>query len=98
MSFTPEIGLGYTILRRAALSPERKALTFEGKTSTFGEFGQRIRKLAALLRAGGVCRGDRVGYIGLNHPAFLEALYACSSWVRYLCRLTSGLPAPRCVI
>ena len=78
MSFTPEIGLGYTILRRAALSPERKALTFEGKTSTFGEFGQRIRKLAALLRAGGVCRGDRVGYIGLNHPAFLEALYACS--------------------
>ena len=78
MSNTPEIGLGYTILRRAELSPERKALTFEGKTSTFGEFGQRIRKLAALLRAGGVCRGDRVGYIGLNHPVFLEALYACS--------------------
>ncbi len=78
MSFTPEIGLGYTILRRAALSPERKALTFEGKTSTFREFGQRILKLAALLRAGGVCRGDRVGYIGLNHPAFLETLYACS--------------------
>ena len=78
MSNTPEIGLGYTILRRAELSPERRALTFEGKTSTFEEFGQRIRKLAAVLRAGGVCRGDRVGYIGLNHPVFLEALYACS--------------------
>ena len=78
MSNTPEIGLGYTILRRAELTPERKALTFEGETWTFEEFGQRICRLATLLRAGGVCRGDRVGYIGLNHPLLLEALYACS--------------------
>ncbi len=77
MSNTPNIGLGYTILRRAELTPERKALTFEGQTWTFAEFGQRVRRLAKLLRDGGVCRGDRVGYIGLNHPVFLETLYAC---------------------
>ena len=71
------IGMAQTILKRAELSPEAKALTFEGKSQTFAEFGERIRSMAGVLRDGGVCQGDRVGYIGLNHPGFLETLYAC---------------------
>ena len=98
MSNTPEIGLGYTILRRAELSPERKALTFEGKTSTFEEFGQRIRKLAAVLRAGGVCRGDRVGYIGSIILCFWKRSTPVVVWERFSCRSTSASPAPRCAI
>ena len=74
---TADIGLGQTILRRAAISPEKPALTFEGVTQSFAELGDRVRRMAALLRAGGVSAGDRVGYIGLNHPVFLEMLYAC---------------------
>jgi len=31
----------------------------------------------AALRAAGVARGDRVGWIGLNHPAMLACLAAC---------------------
>jgi len=72
-----EIGLGHTILRRASLTPNARALTFEGQTWTCAELGDRVRRLATILRDGGVSRGDRIGYIGLNHPAFLELLYAC---------------------
>ena len=72
-----DIGLGQTLLRRATISPDKPALTFEGKTQSFADLGDRVRRLAAVLRAGGVSTGDRVGYIGLNHPVFLEMLYAC---------------------
>ena len=75
---TPDIGLGNLIYRRTQLSGSRPALTFEDKTLTYAEFGERVFKLASVLREGGVCRGDRVGYIGLNHPAFLETMYAAN--------------------
>jgi fatty-acyl-CoA synthase len=71
------IGLGHTILRRALLTPDARALTFEGQTLTCAELGDRVKRLTTVLRDGGVSKGDRVGYIGLNHPTFLELLYAC---------------------
>src|SRR5699024_7342209 len=37
---------------------------------------ERVDRLAAELAAGGVTDGDRVGYLGVNHPTFLEALFA----------------------
>ena len=74
---TADIGLGQTILRRATISPNEPALTFEGSTLTFAQLGDRVRRMAAVLREGGISAGDRVGYIGLNHPVFLEMLYAC---------------------
>ena len=76
-SQSADIGLGRAFLRRAAISPNQPALTFEGNTQTFAELGDRIRRMASVLRAGGISAGDRVGYIGLNHPVFLEMLYAC---------------------
>ncbi len=71
------IGLGQTILRRALLTPDARALTFEGQTLTCAELGDRVRRLTTILRDSGVVKGDRIGYIGLNHPTFLELLYAC---------------------
>ncbi|MGH1373958.1 MAG: acyl-CoA synthetase [Cellvibrionaceae bacterium] len=76
---TPDVSLGNLLIRRAQLTPKRRALTFENKTLTFDQLSDRVRRLAADLRANGVCRGDRVGYIGFNHPIFLEALFAASS-------------------
>lgn len=72
----PDIGLGATLSRRAQITPRRRAVTFEDQTWTYADFGDRIHRLAAALRAGGVGRGDRVGFVGLNHPVFLETLYA----------------------
>ena len=75
---TPDIGLGTLISRRAQLTPRRRAITFEEQTLTYAEFAARIHRLAAALRSGGVCRGDRIAFLGFNHPVFLETLYAAS--------------------
>lgn len=70
--------LGSWIARRAAASPRLPAITFGEVTWTYSDFAGRIDRLAAELAAGGVERGDRVGYIGLNHPDFLVTLFAAA--------------------
>jgi len=76
---TPDIGLGSMILRRASLIPDMPALSFEGTTLSYAEFAAAIRLLAAALRKTGVNRGDRVGFLGNNHPVFLQTLYAAAA-------------------
>jgi fatty-acyl-CoA synthase len=73
---TPDISLGAWLARRAERSAGSRALTFEGRTLTFGQVAERVDRLAAALRHGGVCSGDRVAFLGLNQPAFLETLFA----------------------
>lgn len=77
----PEIepSLAGTMLRRVELSPARIALIFEEQEITYQEFGDRVRRLSSLLRSGGICVGDRVGYLGLNHPALLETMFAAQA-------------------
>ena len=74
----PDITVGAWFAARAARSPKRRALTFEGASWTFAELADRIDRLAAVLRAGGVKHGDRVSFIGFNQPAALETWFACS--------------------
>jgi fatty-acyl-CoA synthase len=74
----PDISLGSWFGRRATRSRHRRALTFEGTTLTYGQMLDRIDRLATALRSGGVCRGDRVAFLGLNQPAFFEVLLAAS--------------------
>ncbi|MEE9416279.1 MAG: AMP-binding protein, partial [Acidimicrobiales bacterium] len=73
-----DVGLGTMIGTRTKLTPNRAALTFEGSTWTYAEFLERIDRFAGALIAGGVAKGDRVAYIGLNHPAFFVTLFAAS--------------------
>ncbi len=73
-----DVSLGHWFAARSELSPNRRALTFEGTTWTYQELQRRIDALAAHLALGGVGRGDRVGFLGLNQPAFFEALFATS--------------------
>ena len=75
----PDVGLGALILRRAALVPDLPALSFEGETLSYRDFGARIRRLASVLRKLGVNRGDRVAFLGFNHPVFLETLFAAAA-------------------
>ena len=74
----PELGLGHWFAARAASTPNRRALTFEGTTWTYSEMLQRIDSLAAHLQQGGVCHGDRVAFLGLNQPAFFETMFAAA--------------------
>lgn len=74
-----EPNIGATALRRAQLNPERTALIYEGEAISYGEFGDRVRRQATLLQQGGVCVGDRIGYLGFNHPALLETMFAAQA-------------------
>ena len=74
----PDISLGSWFAARASRSAGRRALTFEGSTWTYGQLIERVDRLAAGFRELGVCHGDRIGYLGANHPAVLETMLAAS--------------------
>lgn len=73
-----DMSLGRIIASWADRAPDRKALSFEGRSWTYGQLAARIDRLATALAAGGVGRDDRVGFLGLNHPAFFEAMFAAA--------------------
>lgn len=74
-----EPNLANTLFHRADLNPESTALIFEEQRLTYAEFSDRVRRQATLLRENGVCVGDRVAFLGLNQPAFLESLFATNA-------------------
>lgn len=78
MTGAPAFDVGSWVARRSLIGPDRPAITFEGHTLSYGEFADRIDRLAAELVAGGAGAGHRVGYLGPNHPAFLTTLFACA--------------------
>ena len=75
MSIDPE-GLAEWLRRRALRAPEKPALSFQGETWSYGEFQARIERMAAMLAAGGIGRGDRVALLAFNHPTTLVTLFA----------------------
>jgi acyl-CoA synthetase (AMP-forming)/AMP-acid ligase II len=69
-------GMGSWPARRASLAPDRIAWRFEGTATSYAEVDRRTRRLSNALIAAGIKPGDRLGYIGFNHPALLEMLFA----------------------
>ncbi|MDP9792358.1 fatty-acyl-CoA synthase [Catenuloplanes nepalensis] len=69
-------GLGTWPARRAAISPGRVALVHAGHATTYAELAVRVDRLARRMRAAGVQPGDRVAYLGPNHPTFVETMFA----------------------
>ena len=87
-------GLGSWPARRARMSPRRAALVHDGRSLTYAELDQRVNRLARALRDLGVRPGDRVGYLGPNHPAFLETLFATAALGAVFVPLNTRLAAP----
>lgn len=73
-----DIGLGSWPRRRALASPDRVAWSHEGQSTTYAQVHERTTALSGALRQAGVQPGDRVAYVGFNHPALLETLFASS--------------------
>ncbi|MFE9095751.1 long-chain fatty acid--CoA ligase [Streptomyces sp. NPDC007264] len=69
-------GLGSWPARRARKTPHRTALIHGDTRVTYAELSERCTRLAHALRARGVRPGDRIAYLGPNHPAYLETLFA----------------------
>lgn len=73
-----DVSLGGWFEQRALLTPERRCLSFEGTTWSYADMLDRMKATAAALADGGVRHGDRVGYLGLNHPAFFETMFGAA--------------------
>ncbi|GAB3004976.1 acyl-CoA synthetase [Saccharothrix stipae] len=69
-------GIGSWTARRVRKTPDKVAVIHRGRASTYRQLHERVLRLAHGLRRAGVGRGDRVAYLGPNHPAFLETLFA----------------------
>ena len=72
-------GVGSWIARRARRTPDRVAVIHGDDRLTYARLHDRVTGLARGLRGLGVGRGDRVAYLGPNHPAFLETLFAAGT-------------------
>ena len=60
----------------AAICPDRPAMIFEEKRTTFGELQERAQRLAVALRDAGVEAGDTVAFIQVNTPQCVETYFA----------------------
>ncbi len=68
-------GIGEWPHRRRVKSAGVPALIFGDRELTYDALAGRVDRLANALRSRGVCEGERVAYLGNNHPAFVEALF-----------------------
>lgn len=63
----------------AVACPDKTAIQFEGQHISYGDFYQEIKDTTALLSQGlGIKKGDRVAYLGQNHPRMFYLLFACA--------------------
>ncbi|MCZ9880738.1 o-succinylbenzoate--CoA ligase [Arthrobacter sp. B2a2-09] len=87
-------GIGSWLQRRRSKSGSKIALISGDRELSYEEFAERSDRLANALKAGGVAKGDRVAYLGENHPAFLETLFACGQLGAIFVPLNTRLAPP----
>ncbi len=87
-------GIGAWPRRRAVKSAGRTAIVFRDSAVTYGELATRIDRLAAALQERGVRFGDRLAYLGNNHPSFVETLFASTQLGAIFVPLNTRLSAP----
>ena len=73
MTIAPS-NVGDVIERNARLFPDKTAVEFEGKRTTFAQFATRVRKLANALADGGLGRGMRLAILAQNCIEYFETV------------------------
>lgn len=79
---------------QADARPKAVALRFNGLDTSYAQLAAQAHALAQHLRASGVQRGDRVAYLGLNHPLQIALLFAVAQVRAILVPLNFRLAAP----
>ncbi|WP_417234165.1 o-succinylbenzoate--CoA ligase [Arthrobacter sp.] len=69
-------GLGPWIRKRRVKSGNKPAVIHAGRELGYADIADRVDRLAGALQARGIASGDRIAYLGNNHPAYLETLFA----------------------
>ena len=87
-------GLGSWIHRRRIKSRGKVALIAQGVELTYDEFDRNINALAHAFVEAGIAKGDRIAYLGENHPAFLEVFFATAQIGAIFVPLNTRLAAP----
>ena len=87
-------GLGSWPARRARKTPHRTALVHGDTEHTYAQLCERTTRLAHALRARGIRRGDRIAYLGPNHPSYLETLFAAGTLGAVFVPLNTRLAGP----
>lgn len=63
----------------ADVKPDEEACAYLGRTWTWREWNDRVRRLAGALTQRGIGRGDVVAFLDKNHPACVELTMAAAS-------------------
>ena len=63
----------------AQVKPDEEAVAYLGRSFTWAQFDDRVRRLAGALAAHGIGRGDVIAFLDKNHPACVETTLAAAS-------------------
>ena len=63
---------------QASIRPDKVALEFEGRETTFGEFDRHTSQVARALIAEGLKKGDHIAYLGKNSDHFFELFFGAA--------------------
>jgi fatty-acyl-CoA synthase len=70
------------------------ALRFEGQETSYAQLAEQSRAIAKALQVQGIQRGDRIAWLGLNHPLQIALLFACAGIAAIAMPLNYRLAAP----
>ncbi len=87
-------GVGSWLHRRRIKSGTKTAIISGEHTVSYAELAERTDRLANALKGRGVGKGDRVAYLGENHPSFVETFFACGMLGAIFVPLNTRLAAP----
>ena len=86
--------IGELLCSRARLHPDRTAVVDGARTLSFAVFNARVNRLAAVLRALDIGRGDRVAILSENRVEYLELMFAAGKLGAIVCALNWRLADP----
>lgn len=80
MADAPEqIFLDDRLAHWAAVKPDAEAMSYLGRSFTWAQFDDRVRRAAGVLSALGIGRGDVVAFLDKNHPGCIEVTMGAAS-------------------
>ena len=88
------MNLSRIVERWAGHRPRHVAVHFRGEDISYAALWRRVEAATLRLASLGIHKGDRVAYLGYNHPELLAMLFACARLGAMLVPLNFRLAAP----